>query len=66
MCNHGYLYYLGNIVWEGYGFSSRKEAEERFQELIDVWISKELPDPPRRWEFWKEDVERPSIDKHVF
>ena len=66
MSNHGYHYCLGNTIWSGSGFSTREKAQEKFQELIDECISEKLPRPPRWWEFWKEDVERPCINKHVF
>lgn len=64
--NHGYRYELENAVWEGSGFSSHKEAQEQFQELVDNWISERLPAPKKWWQFWRDDVELPNIERHTF
>jgi len=64
--NHGYKYILENTVWEGNGFSSRKEAQTRFKEIVDNWINEKLPEPKKWWQFWKDDVELPCFEKHTF
>jgi len=66
MANHGYKYVYKDVVWEGNGFSTIKEAQDRFQELMDEWINEVIPAPKKFWQFWKSDFETPCIERHTF
>jgi len=63
---HGYKYAYKDTVWEGSGFSTRKEAQDRFQELIDGWINEVITAPKKFWQIWKSDFETPCIERHTF
>lgn len=63
---HGYKYTYKDTVWEGSGFPTIKEAQDRFQELVDGWINEVIPAPKKFWQIWKSDFESPCTEKHTF